>query len=158
MHWLRGLLRSYADRGTAVLVSSHVLAELALFADDVVVINHGRLITQSAVGDLVASHGERVVVRSPQAAALRQALVARGATVTDGEPADAMVVAGLPADTIGDLAAAEGLALHQLHTEIQTLEDVYLDLTNDEESIRRAPPCEPRCASSATPAACGPCP
>jgi ABC-2 type transport system ATP-binding protein len=118
-------------------VSSHVLAELALFADDVVVINHGRLITQSAVADLVSSHGERVLVRSPQAGALRPALVARGATVTnDGDGADAMVVTGLPADAIGDLAAAQGVALHQLHTEIQSLEDVFLDLTYDEESIR----------------------
>jgi ABC-2 type transport system ATP-binding protein len=137
MHWLRGLLRHYADRGTAVLVSSHVLAELALFADDVVVINHGRLITQGAVTDLVAGHGQRVLVRSPQAAALREALAARGATVTVGPDAgDAMVVTGLPADAIGDLAASEGLALHQLHTEIQSLEDVFLELTHDEESIR----------------------
>jgi ABC-2 type transport system ATP-binding protein len=137
MHWLRGLLRRYAERGTAVLVSSHVLAELALFADDVVVINHGRLITQGAVTDLVAGRGQRVLVRSPQATALREALAAGGATVTVGPDAgDAMVVAGLPADAIGDLAASEGLALHQLHTEIQSLEDVFLELTHDEESIR----------------------
>jgi ABC-2 type transport system ATP-binding protein len=137
MHWLRGLLRSYADRGTAVLVSSHVLAELAQFADDVVVVNHGRLVTQAAVADLLASHGPRVLVRSPQAAALRDSLVARGATVAlDGAGADALVVTGLPAAAVGDLAAAEGVALHQLQTEIQSLEDAFLELTHDEEGIR----------------------
>src|SRR5688500_10104954 len=66
MHWLRNLLRSYATGGTAVFVSSHVLAELALLADDVIVINHGRLVTTSSVPELVASGAERVLVRSPR--------------------------------------------------------------------------------------------
>jgi ABC-2 type transport system ATP-binding protein len=136
MHWLRGLLRSYAERGTAVLVSSHVLAELALFADDVIVIHHGRLVTQSSLAELVSSQGQRVLVRSPQAPALRQALVTRGAAVHDGEDAESMTVTGLAAAAIGDLAASQGFALHQLHTEIQSLEDVFLDLTDDEEGIR----------------------
>ncbi|HEX7166373.1 MAG TPA: ATP-binding cassette domain-containing protein [Acidimicrobiales bacterium] len=134
IHWLRQVLRGYAARGTAVLVSSHVLAELSLFADDVVVVNHGRLAVQSSVADLVAAGAERVVVRTPQAEALTEVLTAKGATVTpvDGE----LSVTGLGADTIGDLALAAAVPLHQLRTEIQTLEDVFLDLTDDDEAIR----------------------
>jgi ABC-2 type transport system ATP-binding protein len=65
MHWLRNLLRTCAARGTAVFVSSHVLAELALFADDVIVVNHGRLVTTSSVADLVASATSGCSCRAP---------------------------------------------------------------------------------------------
>jgi ABC-2 type transport system ATP-binding protein len=134
MHWLRNLLRSYAARGTAVFVSSHVLAELALFADDVIVINHGRLITTSSVADFVASGAERVLVRSPQLNALEGLLERRDARLTKSD--DGLIIAGLSSDAIGDLAASAGIALHQLRTESQTLEDIFLQLTNDQESIR----------------------
>jgi ABC-2 type transport system ATP-binding protein len=134
MHWLRNLLRSYADRGTAVFVSSHVLAELALFADHVIVINHGRLVTTSSIADLVASGAERVLVRSPQLATLEGLLEEHDARLAKSE--DGLLIAGMSSAAIGDLAASAGISLHQLRTESQTLEDIFLQLTNDQESIR----------------------
>lgn len=134
MHWLRELLVAYAARGAAVLVSSHVLAELALFAEDVVVINHGRLVAQSSVDGLISSGTERVIVRSPQLDALCDLLAPHHPFIT---AADAEIeVTGLSAQAIGDLAAAGGIALHQLRTEIQSLEEIFLDLTADQGGIR----------------------
>ncbi len=134
MHWLRNLLRAYAARGTAVFVSSHVLAELALFADDVIVINHGRLVTTSSVAELVASGRERVLVQSPQLRVLEPLLADRDADLSSTE--DGLMVSGLSSVAIGDIAAASGITLHQLRTESQTLEDLFLELTDDGEDIR----------------------
>ncbi len=136
MHWLRDLLRRFADDGGTVLVSSHVLAELALFADDVVVLDHGRLVVKSSIADLVASAGERVHVSSPQAGELRRLLEAGGARVVDDDGAQSFAVVDRSAATVGDLAAAEGIALHELRTEIQSLEEIFLDLTRAEGGIR----------------------
>ena len=134
MHWLRSLLRREATRGTAVLISSHVLAELALIADDVVVINHGRLVTQSPTADLVQAGSLRVRVASPRSDALAALIEARGASV---EIADgALIAAGLTAPAIGELAAEAGIPLHELRTELQSLEDVFLQLTDDGQGIR----------------------
>jgi ABC-2 type transport system ATP-binding protein len=134
MHWLRELLVAYARRGAAVLVSSHVLAELALIAEDVVVIHRGRLVVQSSVDELTGRGTERVIVQSPQLDALRELLAPHHPliTATNG----GIEVTGLPAPTIGDLAAAGGVALHQLRTEAQSLEEIFLDLTDDEGGIR----------------------
>ena len=134
MHWLRNLLRTCAARGTAVFVSSHVLAELALFADDVIVVNHGRLVTTSSVADLVASGHERVLVQSPQLHLLEPLLAGSASSLSRTE--DGLAVSGLGSAVIGDLAAASGIALHQLRTESQTLEDLFLELTDDGEVIR----------------------
>jgi ABC-2 type transport system ATP-binding protein len=135
MHWLRDLLRSHAARGAAVLVSSHVLAELALFADDVVVIERGRLVAQSRLTDLLGAAGERAHVQSPSAPTLRALLERAGATVTavDG---DRLVVAGMPASTIGELASASGVVLHELRTEVRSLEEIFLELTHHDGDIR----------------------
>ena len=134
MHWLRNLLRSYAERGATVLVSSHVLAELSLFADDVVVISHGRLVARGSVADLLATGAGRVLVRSPRADQLGALLAAHDGSVAAGE--DGLVVTGLSAEAIGELAATARIPLHQLRTEIQTLEEIFLDLTHDQEAIR----------------------
>ncbi|MEY2424970.1 MAG: type transport system ATP-binding protein [Actinomycetota bacterium] len=134
MHWLRELLVAYATKGAAVLVSSHVLAELALFAEDVVVLDHGRLVVESSVAQLIAGGTERVIVRSPQLAALRKLVTRQAAQVT---PIDAgLEVVGIAAEDIGALAAEHGIVLHQLRTEIQSLEDIFLDLTSDAGGIR----------------------
>lgn len=134
MHWLRQLLRELAADGAAIVVSSHVLSELALFADDVVVINHGRLVTQSSVEALVAGGTARVFVVSPKARSLVRLLEREGAQVRSA--GDGYDVAGLSAEVIGDLAAAAGLPLHQLRTDAASLEDVFLELTGDGDGIR----------------------
>jgi ABC-2 type transport system ATP-binding protein len=135
MHWLRELLRGYADDGAAVLVSSHVLAELALFADDVVVLDQGRLVVESSVADLVASAGALVHVTSPRAVELRRLLEAGGARVIDGTD-QSFVVGDRSAALVGELAAGEGIPLHELRTEIQSLEELFLQLTSAEGGIR----------------------
>jgi ABC-2 type transport system ATP-binding protein len=128
MHWLRDLLRQRASAGTAVLLSSHVLSELALFADEVVVVHHGRLVTHETVGDLVASGSRRVFVASPDAR-LSALIDELGGTATalDGGYA----VTGVEAAAIGDAAARRRVALHQLRTEVPSLEDVFLRLTGE---------------------------
>jgi ABC-2 type transport system ATP-binding protein len=134
IHWLRELLRGCAARGTAVLVSSHLLSELALFADDVVVVNHGRLVVQSPVGDLVAGGSQHVFVAAPDLEHLAALIAAEGGTVT---PTDGgAVVRDVDAPTIGELAAAHRVVLHELRTERQSLEEVFLDLTGDGAGIR----------------------
>jgi ABC-2 type transport system ATP-binding protein len=127
MRWLRDLLRAHAARGATVLVSSHVLTELALFADEVVVVDRGHLVVQSSVADLVSSGGEQVHVATPEPARLRALVIAHGGRIADAD--GRLVVGGLGADVIGDLAAHHGIALHQLRTEIQSLEELFLQMT-----------------------------
>jgi ABC-2 type transport system ATP-binding protein len=133
MHWLRDLLRRHAEGGGAVFVSSHVLAELALFADDVVVIDKGRLVAQSSVEELEATGGERVFVASADAR-LATVLQALDATVEPHD--DGYLVSGTTAAEIGAAVAEAGVALHQLRTEARSLEEVFLRLTENQGSIR----------------------
>ena len=124
--WLRSFLRSFADNGGAVLISSHILAEVAEVADRVVVIDHGRMVHGGPTGDLTAG-GSVVIVRSPDAARLRPALEAEGATVTAAE--GAFEVSGLAIERVGELAARDGVVLHELRTRVHTLEQAFLSLT-----------------------------
>ena len=129
--WLRSFLRSFADNGGAVLISSHILAEVAEVADRVVVIDHGRMVHEGPTGDLTAG-GSVVIVRSPDAPRLRPALEAEGATVTDAE--GALEVSGLAIERVGELAARDGLILHELRTRVHTLEQAFLSLTEPQGS------------------------
>jgi len=131
IRWLRDFLRSFATDGGTVLISSHVLAEVAQIVDEVVIINHGRLVAQEPLEALTTrSAGGTVLVRSPEAEQLRAALARGGlqATATGG---DALRVAGA-AERVGELAAAEGIVLHELRTEGASLEEVFLELTGGE--------------------------
>jgi ABC-2 type transport system ATP-binding protein len=138
--WLRTFLRDFVADGGAVLISSHILAEVAEVADRVVVIDHGRMLHEGPTADLTAE-GSVVIVRSPDAARLRPALEAEGATVA--ETGDAMEVTGLTAERVGELAARERAVLHKLRTRGNTLEQAFLTLTE-------APPA-PGATSSALP-------
>jgi ABC-2 type transport system ATP-binding protein len=124
--WLRSFLRGFASNGGAVLISSHILAEVAAVADRVAVIDRGRMVHEGPMGDLTAD-GSAVIVRSPDAARLRPALEAEGATVTEAE--GALEVGGLPIEQVGELAARDGLILHELRTRANTLEQAFLSLT-----------------------------
>ena len=127
IRWLRDLLRSLASQGRTVLVSSHVLTEMAQLADDVVIIAKGRLITQAPMAAVIAGGARGTRVRSPQRDRLAAALAQAGAATTpvdqDGLTTDA------PPERVGELAAAEGIVLHELVTAVESLEDVFLELT-----------------------------
>jgi ABC-2 type transport system ATP-binding protein len=131
IRWIRVFLRSLAEEGRAVLVSSHLLSELEGIADDLVVIGRGRLIAQTTVSELLSSRTDgRVHVRTPQVAEVMAALASAGGTVTSKD-SDALVVTGLEPDQIAELVSEHGLRLHELYRERSSLEDAFIDLTRD---------------------------
>ncbi len=131
VRWLREFLRRFAREGRTVLVSSHVLAEVAQTVDNVVIINRGRLVIAAPLAELTARLGGGVRVRSPQLPELGQALEAAGiAAQTDG--AGVLHVHGTTSDRVGEIAAAAGVVLHELAPEASSLEEVFLDLTSEE--------------------------
>ena len=136
--WIRTLLRTLAAEGRTVLLSSHLMSEMAMTADRLVVIGRGRLIAEATMADfLAAGPGGSVTVRSPQAGALAALLTARGATVTR-QDADTLAVTGITPEEIGELARADGLTLTGLTAHQATLEDRYMELTRDSADYRAA--------------------
>jgi ABC-2 type transport system ATP-binding protein len=131
IRWLRDLLRGFAAEGRTVLVSSHVLAEMQQLADDVVIIARGRIVAQAGVGDVVGRAGGTVRVRSPQRERLVEALRSGGFEATLLDEHGLSVRNASPAQ-VGDIAATEGVALHELVAEEATLEEVFLELTEGE--------------------------
>jgi ABC-2 type transport system ATP-binding protein len=131
VHWLRGLLRHLADQGRTVLVSSHVLAEVAQTVDQVVIIARGRLVTQSTLAALTARTDQLVRVRTPQAETLRSLLAAQGIQ-TDADGTDQLLAAGTTPETVGQTAAAAGIVLYEMRAERSNLEDVFLQLTSQQ--------------------------
>ncbi|MHB8296202.1 MAG: ABC transporter ATP-binding protein [Acidimicrobiales bacterium] len=128
IRWLRQLLRSLAAEGRTVLVSSHVLSEMAQLADEVVIIARGRLVKRSTVAELTASASKAVRVRSVDAAALTDALSGAGYVVVPGSSGE-LVVAESTTEEVGKVAAAAGVVISGLEAEPVNLEDVFLDLT-----------------------------
>jgi ABC-2 type transport system ATP-binding protein len=133
VRWLRDLLRSLAAEGRTILVSSHVLAEVAQTVDRVVIIHRGSLIQQASIAEVLAGAQGGTRVRSPEALRLRDLLTAQGATVT--EVGDGTLVVDVPPEQIGEAAAANGIALHELTIERATLEEVFLELTGGETTV-----------------------
>src|SRR5579859_293508 len=137
--WIRTLLRTLAAEGRTVLLSSHLMSEMAMTADRLVIIGRGRLIAQAPMADfLAAAPGGTVTVRSPQAARLAALLTARGATVTR-QDGGTLTVTGTSPEAIGELARTEGLTLTGLTAEQATLEDRYMELTRTAADYRTAP-------------------
>ena len=131
MIWLRGLVRSLANEGRAVLVSSHLLSELEDTADRLVVIGRGRLIAVTDVAALLASASEESVrLRTPRLHEVMRLLAAAGGTGTCDGP-NALSVTGLDAAHIAQLTAERGLPLHELTPQRATLEKAFLQLTRD---------------------------
>jgi len=132
IHWVRSLLRYLAGEGRTVFVSSHVMSEMAITADHLIVIGQGRLIADTSVSDFIDAAGVRSVrVRSPQLSELRAKLIAAGGSVAESTGSDdaGLSVTGLSIEAIGELAAAAGLVLHEL-TEIQaSLEEAFMEQT-----------------------------
>jgi ABC-2 type transport system ATP-binding protein len=131
VHWLRGLLRQLADQGRTVLVSSHVLAEVAQTVDQVVIIARGRLVTQSTLAALTARTEQLVRVRTPQAEALRSLLAAQGIQA-DPDGTDQLVAVGTTTAAVGRTAAVAGVVIYEMGAERSNLEDVFLQLTSQQ--------------------------
>jgi ABC-2 type transport system ATP-binding protein len=131
IHWIRGFFRELAADGRTVLVSSHLMSEMAQIADHLVIIGRGRLLADVPTQELIESSARRdVLVRSPRAAELAELIAQQGGTVTRQDDG-ALVVTGLDAAAIGDLAAGDGIAVHALVPRQASLEDAYLELTGE---------------------------
>jgi ABC-2 type transport system ATP-binding protein len=131
IRWLRNFLRSFAAGGGTVFVSSHVLAEVAQLADEVVIIHRGKLVAHQSVAELTASAVGATRVRSPRAAELLERLRAAG---IEAEATDDRLSVQAPPEQVGDLAADAGIALHELVAETGTLEEAFLELTREQPS------------------------
>jgi ABC-2 type transport system ATP-binding protein len=130
VHWLRGFLQRRVQAGGTVLVSSHLLAELALSADSVVIVKNGRLVTQGPVNEVTGVR-PTVRVRTPQAEQLRAALAARGVSaVLDGS--DQVVASDVGTELVGQAVAEAGLVVYEMSAQRAALEDAFLSLTASE--------------------------
>ncbi|WP_243795999.1 ATP-binding cassette domain-containing protein [Saccharopolyspora gloriosae] len=133
IHWIRRFMRQLADEGRTVFVSSHLLSEMALTAENLVVVGKGELIAQCSTEEFVAGAGTgSLKVRSPHAARLRELLAVEGRTVLpfDAAKPDTIVVTGAETDQIGELAAAHQLVLHELAPQQGSLEEAFMQLTS----------------------------
>jgi ABC-2 type transport system ATP-binding protein len=135
IRWIRELMRSLAAEGRTVLVSSHLISEMALTADHVLVVGRGRLITETTMADLADRFHQDVLVRCSREAELTAALRSAGATVAP-EGGGGLAVGGLDAAGIGDLALAHGIAVHQLTPRSASLEEAFMRLTDDSVEYR----------------------
>jgi ABC-2 type transport system ATP-binding protein len=136
IRWVRHFLRDLAAGGRTVFVSSHLISEMALTADRLVVIGRGCLISDTNVVDFVArSGGGAVKLVTPDFATFKPALIAAGAHVGENT-SESLSVEGLTAAQIGDLAARSGLRIHELTPITASLEDAFMKLTQDEVEYR----------------------
>jgi ABC-2 type transport system ATP-binding protein len=141
--WMRNFLKGLANEGRTVFVSSHLLSEMALIADDLVVIGKGELIFEGPVGAFVDSAAKKwVTVRSPQLQALGDALHRAGHQVVAAGPG-AIDVVGPTAADIGELAASMGATLHELSPRTASLEDVFLEVTAEAQQYQGEGPPPP---------------
>jgi ABC-2 type transport system ATP-binding protein len=129
--WIRNLLKRLAGEGRTVFVSSHLMSEMALTAEHLIVIGRGRLISDSSVEAFIAKGSTAVVrVRAPEATALRDALAAAGMAVEAVSPG-VLEVAAATTDAVGEVAAAHRLTLHELTLVQASLEDAFMAMTRD---------------------------
>ncbi|QGV79809.1 ABC transporter ATP-binding protein [Streptomyces ficellus] len=130
--WIRTLLKSLAAEGRTVLVSSHLMSEMALTADHLIVIGRGRLLADTTVADLVRDRGEASVkVVTPRAGELHALLAARPGVEPAAESADTLQVRGADAPYIGRVAADHAIPLHELTPQTASLEQAFMDLTHE---------------------------
>jgi ABC-2 type transport system ATP-binding protein len=136
IHWIRNLLKGLAAEGRTVFVSSHLMSEMALTAEHLIVVGRGRLIADTSVDEFVSrASGNVVRVRSPQADDLVSLLAATGVTIVAVEPG-VLEVTGLTAPQIGEAAAGNRIVLHELMPQQVSLEEAFMDLTRDDVEFR----------------------
>jgi|SRR5215469_1338702 len=139
--WIRNLMKHLASEGRTVLVSSHLMNEMAVTADHIIVIGRGRLLADAATEDVIArGSGQSVRVRTPDPERLtelitadggRAVLTANGDNSNGAGQAPALLVTGTPASRVGELAASASVVLHELTPQLASLEDAFLELTAD---------------------------
>ena len=142
--WIRNLMKHLASQGKTVLVSSHLMNEMAVTADHLIVIGRGKLLADAATADVIArGSGQSVRVRTPEPGRLTELVTAEGgkAVLADTPPgnggstaadeAPVLTITGLPAARIGELAASASVVLHELTPQLASLEDAFLELTSD---------------------------
>jgi ABC-2 type transport system ATP-binding protein len=136
--WVRGLLRHLASEGRTVFLSSHLMSEMALTADHIIIIGRGRLIADSPMSDLIEqASGMLTMVRSPHASQIVESVIKSGRSarnVGDGT----ISIRGLTAQAIGEEASRRGWILHELTPIHRSLEDIYLELTNSAQEFHTA--------------------
>ncbi|HUV58080.1 MAG TPA: ATP-binding cassette domain-containing protein [Acidimicrobiales bacterium] len=130
IRWIREFFRSLANEGRTVFVSSHLMSEMAVSADQIIVIGRGRFITQGSVDALTKTAQGSVLVRSSDPTKLRDALVARRAEVDESSDGN-FTVNGLTSDEVGEIAFAAEITLYELTPQRASLEEVFMDLTAD---------------------------
>ncbi|TFB64531.1 ABC transporter ATP-binding protein [Cryobacterium sp. Hz9] len=136
VQWVRTLTKQLAAEGRTVLLSSHLMSEMALTADHIIVLGRGRVIADASVADIIASAAQNTVrVRTPHSAALAALLAQEDVTITNVEQ-DVLEISGLTVNEIGDRAAAAQISLHELSAVNASLEDAYTKLTQNEVEYR----------------------
>jgi ABC-2 type transport system ATP-binding protein len=138
--WIRTLMKSLAADGRTVFLSSHLMSEMQLTADVLVVIGRGKLIANCATDEFIDAHSEHVVqARTPQADALTAAVIRAGGRVTEGADG-VLTVRGISAQQVGDLAFEAGARLHELIPSRGTLEQAFMELTADDVEFQAREP------------------
>jgi ABC-2 type transport system ATP-binding protein len=136
IRWIRDLLKSLAAEGRTVLLSSHLMSEMAVTADHLIIVGRGRLIRDVGLDAFVEEWSANVVrVRSPEAAQLREAILGPDIRISSAEPG-LLEVQGLTARQIGDAAASHGFVLHELVPQKTSLEEAFMELTREETEYR----------------------
>jgi len=134
--WVRQLTRYLASQGRTIFLSSHLMSEMALTADHVIILGRGRVLADAPISELTGRAGTgRVTVRTPSPAELAQAIAGPDVTVTE-QPDGTLSVAGLDAQQVGEAAFRAGIALYELTPVKASLEQAYLELTQDEVEFR----------------------
>ncbi len=142
IRWIRQLLQALAAEGRTVFVSSHVMSEMAITAEQLIVIGRGQLIADTTVADFVRhSSGGYTRVRTPDAERLRD-LLGRGNASTEVEADGSLAVTGIEIAALGELAAREGIVLHELSPQAASLEEAFMELTRDSVEFRGGGPGE----------------
>ncbi|MFI6981470.1 ABC transporter ATP-binding protein [Embleya sp. NPDC050154] len=140
--WIRNLMKQLASEGRTVFVSSHLMSEMEVTADHLIVIGQGRMIADTSMRDFIETNSQSfTVVRSPQVDRLKPLLQGKGATITpDQAVPGSFRVHELPPTVIGDLAAEHGIALHELSPRFDSLEEVYMRMTQHSVEYRAGLP------------------
>ncbi len=139
IRWIRDLLKGLAAEGRTVFLSSHLMSEMSVTADHLIIIGRGRMIRDVGLAEFVDEWSTNIVrVRSPEATQLREVILGPGVRVCGEEPG-VLAIEGLTAEQIGNAAARHGFALHELTPEKTSLEDAFMELTREETEYSATP-------------------